>query len=195
MSTPGWKLVPAQATHEMRKAAVLWVEGDDVYDRLPIKVLTVEEDVYGEIYEAMLAASPAQQVDPIDTSPKHVEETENHRHDAWLRVIDEAMICAHLGTAEASDDYATAKRKLNALLAWHESVGADPAIGHQRPLNEGGGWIEWAGGDRPTGIDVNVDVEIRYGEIAERVPACDLDWHHRQDDGDIIRYRISRGDE
>ena len=42
---------------------------------------------------------------------------------AWLRAIDEALLDHHVGVAEASDDYETAKRKLNALLRVAQSMG------------------------------------------------------------------------
>ena len=43
---------------------------------------------------------------------------------AWVRAIDEALVCSHLDVADQSDDYATAKRKLNNLLAYEQSIGA-----------------------------------------------------------------------
>ena len=61
----------------------------------------------------------------------------------WLRAVDEAMVCSHLGTAEATDDYATAKRKLNELICWNVAVekelGAQPA-----PIQEVYDWPEGA---------------------------------------------------
>ena len=42
---------------------------------------------------------------------------------AWLRAIDEALLDHHVGVAEASDDYETAKRKLNVLLCHAQSIG------------------------------------------------------------------------
>ena len=43
---------------------------------------------------------------------------------AWLRAIDEAMVCHHVGVADASDDSATAKDKLNRLLCVVQDIGA-----------------------------------------------------------------------
>lgn len=40
----------------------------------------------------------------------------------WVRVIDEAMMLAHIGGADASDDYATEKDKLNRLICWEIDV-------------------------------------------------------------------------
>lgn len=41
----------------------------------------------------------------------------------WYRVVDEALVCAHLGVANEDDSYEEAKRKMNILLAYHEGVG------------------------------------------------------------------------
>ena len=43
---------------------------------------------------------------------------------AWLRVIDEALVTHHVGVADPTDDYATAREKMNALLCEAESIGA-----------------------------------------------------------------------
>jgi len=56
---------------------------------------------------------------------------------AWLRVIDEAMVTYHLGVAEPTDDYETAKRKMNNLLCHAEDIGAYFATPPQRkPLTD-----------------------------------------------------------
>ena len=47
----------------------------------------------------------------------------------WLRAVDEEMVCAHLGVAEAEDSYETAKKKLASLIQWHIAVAMDPSIG------------------------------------------------------------------
>ena len=52
---------------------------------------------------------------------------------AWLRVIDEAMVTHHLGVAEPTDDYETAKRKMNNLLCHAQDIGAYFATPPQRP--------------------------------------------------------------
>lgn len=46
----------------------------------------------------------------------------------WLRVIDDELICSHLGVANEDDNYATAKRKLETLIAWHVAVATDPQV-------------------------------------------------------------------
>ena len=46
----------------------------------------------------------------------------------WLRAVDEALICAHLGVANGSDPYETARQKLNALIDWHVAVACDPRV-------------------------------------------------------------------
>ena len=42
--------------------------------------------------------------------------------DGWLRAVDEAMVCSHLGVADASDSYEVAKKKLNDLICWNAEV-------------------------------------------------------------------------
>lgn len=42
---------------------------------------------------------------------------------AWVRAIDEAMVTHHIGTADPSDDYETAKHKLNTLFCHAQSIG------------------------------------------------------------------------
>ena len=48
--------------------------------------------------------------------------------EGWLRAVDEAMVCSHLGIAGANDDYESAKKKLNALICWNIAVATDPAV-------------------------------------------------------------------
>ena len=50
----------------------------------------------------------------------------------WLRAIDEALIVAHIGMANADDTYAQAKSKLDTLIGLHVDVATDPAVN--------GGW-------------------------------------------------------
>lgn len=46
----------------------------------------------------------------------------------WMQAIDEAMVTTHLGTAETSDSYETARRKLGELIDWHIAVAKDPRV-------------------------------------------------------------------
>ena len=50
----------------------------------------------------------------------------------WLRAIDEALIVAHIGMANADDTYAQAKSKLDTLIGLHVDIATDPAVN--------GGW-------------------------------------------------------
>lgn len=43
----------------------------------------------------------------------------------WLRAIDEALVVHHIGIADPTDDYETAKRKLNVLLCVAQQIGED----------------------------------------------------------------------
>jgi hypothetical protein len=53
----GWVLVPVEATREMCVAAVKFANGDAVYKNVAAGALEIEEGIYGEVYEAMLAAA------------------------------------------------------------------------------------------------------------------------------------------
>lgn len=52
--------------------------------------------------------------------------------DGWLRAIDEALVVAHVGVANAHDTYEQAKAKLDNLIGFHVDVATDPAVN--------GGW-------------------------------------------------------
>ena len=52
--------------------------------------------------------------------------------EGWLRAIDEALVVAHIGVANASDTYEQAKAKLDSLIGFHVDVATDPAVN--------GGW-------------------------------------------------------
>lgn len=52
--------------------------------------------------------------------------------DGWLRAIDDALVSAHVGVANADDTYEQAKAKLDSLIGFHVDVATDPAVN--------GGW-------------------------------------------------------
>ena len=52
--------------------------------------------------------------------------------EGWLRAIDEALVVAHIGVANANDTYEQAKAKLDNLIGLHVDVATDPAVN--------GGW-------------------------------------------------------
>ena len=62
-----WKLVPVEPDAAMRRAAVVSVNGNAVYKSVAAKALEIEEQIYAEVYSAMLAASPpAPSAEPVD---------------------------------------------------------------------------------------------------------------------------------
>lgn len=69
------------------------------------------EELLAEIAEAIRARSDAQQ-----------------QPSGWHRAVDEEMVLTHLGVADPSDSYETAKKKLDDLIAWHVAVATDPAV-------------------------------------------------------------------
>ena len=54
----GWVLVPIEATKAMCVAAVKLYNGDAVYKNVLQGVLDIEEEIYAEVYESMIAAAP-----------------------------------------------------------------------------------------------------------------------------------------
>ena len=48
--------------------------------------------------------------------------------DGWVSAADEAMTSAHIGVANQSDSYESAKAKLASLIDWHIAVATDPAV-------------------------------------------------------------------
>lgn len=52
--------------------------------------------------------------------------------DGWLRAIDEALVIAHIGVANAHDTYEQATAKLDNLIGFNVDIATDPAVN--------GGW-------------------------------------------------------
>lgn len=48
--------------------------------------------------------------------------------DGWLRAVDEALVIAHIGVANAHDTYEQAKAKLDSLIGLHVDIATDPAV-------------------------------------------------------------------
>lgn len=59
----GWKLVPIEPTEAMKRAAVVYANGEEVYQKVAAEVTAIEQDLYGEVYAAMLAAAPSTKED------------------------------------------------------------------------------------------------------------------------------------
>lgn len=54
----GMVMVPKEPTEAMKTAAVKYANGSAVYKNVKADVLRIEEGIYGEVYEAMIAAAP-----------------------------------------------------------------------------------------------------------------------------------------
>ena len=48
--------------------------------------------------------------------------------EGWLRAVDEALVVAHIGVANADDTYEQARAKLDSLIGFHVDVATDPAV-------------------------------------------------------------------
>ena len=46
----------------------------------------------------------------------------------YIRVVDEELVCAHLGVAKNTDTYGEAKSKLNKVICWNVDLAKDPAV-------------------------------------------------------------------
>lgn len=80
----------------------------------------------------------------------------------WLRAIDEALVVAHVGVADASDTYEKAKAKLDSLIGFHVDVATDPAVN--------GGWKLVP--RPPTPTMVKAGLESSHVLNVHRVLAC-----------------------
>lgn len=94
---------------------------------------------------------------------------------AWVRVIDEALVCSHLDVADQADDYATAKRKLNNLLAHEQSIGAFFAAQSAPRLKwmEAPRRTEWGAGMMETLIALSADETLQLYAHRDAVPLVD----------------------
>jgi NTP pyrophosphatase (non-canonical NTP hydrolase) len=72
-----WKMVPVEPTEEMKRAAVVYANGNAVYKNVAAEALEIEEDIYGEVYAAMTAAAPpapsAEPSEPVREALAEVE--------------------------------------------------------------------------------------------------------------------------
>lgn len=64
------------------------------------------------------------------TAPQETYMTEINKELSygWLRACDEVMTSLHIGVANLSDSYASAKAKLQALIDLHITIATDPSI-------------------------------------------------------------------
>lgn len=75
-----------------------------------------------------LSAAPAPEGGAVDDAIRTAQPV------GWLRAVDEEMVCAHLGVADAEDSFETAKKKLASLIQWNIAVATDPSVGgHPAP--------------------------------------------------------------
>lgn len=76
----------------------------------------------------------------------------------------------------------------DAMLAARASS-AQPAAEPEPAAPDAGGWIEWGGGECPAGQDAHVEVVLRSGDVCGGL-AVRFHWDHRDQPGDIVRYRV-----
>ena len=125
--------------------------GRDCANKPPFKGIIVESDwpEYEPTWKAIKARVTGAQ--PAPSVPT-----------GWLRAIDEALIVAHIGMANADDTYAQAKSKLDTLIGLHVDVATDPAVN--------GGWKLVP--RPPTPTMVKAGLESSHVLNVHRVLAC-----------------------
>lgn len=57
------------------------------------------------------------------------------------------------------------------------------------------GWIKWQGGDCPVAPGVFVDIKFRGGGGGQERRAISWDWSHHDHPGDIVEYRLVKGEQ
>ena len=101
--------------------------------------------------------------------------------DGWLRAIDEALVVAHIGVANASDTYEQAKVKLNNLICFHTDIAADAASRLPGPDAASLVWLPIP--EKHPTFDL-VDLRLADGSVlCECVPQSDGDYWWRGPSG------------
>ncbi len=73
-------------------------------------------------------------------------------------------------------------------LSREEYFSAYPA----EPVADADGWIEWNGGDRPTGVFAeDVEVKLRDGCVITKSAGV-IDWRHFDNRSDVVAYRLHK---
>jgi hypothetical protein len=147
---PGELEVPAEAGEDAELIARL-EEMADFFDGAtdPVIAESVCDEHARDIRSALLALRAQPPASPSTLAELHAAERlidqqaaeirrlkarEDAQPVGWLRAVDEEMVCAHLGVADAEDSFETAKKKLASLIQWNIAVATDPSVGgHPAP--------------------------------------------------------------
>lgn len=97
-----------------------------------------------------------------------------------LSELNQADFASEIKTY-AAFAYVRASDELEAYL--------DSMVASEDTTATNGGWIEWGGGQCPTGGEVVVRVRLRDARIIDYI-ASGLSWSHTGLCGDIVAYRI-----
>lgn len=66
--------------------------------------------------------------DAIAAVEDNFAQTATSVSEGWLRAVDEALVVAHIGVANAHDTYEQARDKLDSLIGFHIDVATDPKV-------------------------------------------------------------------
>lgn len=142
-----WRMLPVAATPEMKRAAVVYANGNAVYKNVAAEALEIEEDIYGEVYDAMIAAAPPAPTSTQYPLPDDLYDSKDWRSGGyaerveWLHTMYEnakATLDTYLEmqaapSAEPRELAALLRRAVAALSEWHADHGipdADATLMH-----------------------------------------------------------------
>ena len=97
-------------TQAMCRAAVVYMNGADVYDKLPREVLEIEEGIYAEVWKAMRAAEPANAADDAATMCVWCEE----RVCGACKSRYDTLTCTHRVFVPTAEQWAAAESNARA---------------------------------------------------------------------------------
>lgn len=87
---------------------------DKESDRLAYLAMRDERDAYQQAADTQAMAHKVERDEPMNSG--------------WVRAADDEMIGTHLGVANLSDSYVSAKAKLKMLIDWHVAVATDHEV-------------------------------------------------------------------
>lgn len=103
-----------------------------------------------------------------------------------------AMLITHLLATppRTADEVRQTVRLLDTVDRVLDAASAHTADDVTEPEPEPSGeWITWEGGSRPHPVGTQVEVELRDGDAFDECVDY-LRWNHKNDNGDIVRYRV-----
>ena len=188
----GWVMVPVEPTEEMKAAAVKYANGPAVYKNVRAEVLRIEEGIYGEAYEAMLASAPK-------ATPVPVVEQEELREGASYESMNLAVMvlsdCGHSSNYKPLLERVAGRidRHVERLLtAQHADramrAQAAPAAQGDAPTDSGPISRQWL-----TVVYRGVEAGDEVQQICTHPKVSAMSWSHAIHDRDAARSQAKEG--